>query len=126
MSARGPPTPAEIIERFDLTPEEAEAVAGAISPINDLTSVGEDVGVLLGNADSPAPQLLGAVLKNVSKQVDLAASNTETMAKAIQFYVARQRGLAGQFLVPPEEAAAQFNEDIRPLVDALRDITPQQ
>lgn len=125
MSASGPPTPDEIAQQFDLTPQEADAVANALAPLNQLTSLGEEFGNSLATFDSVGPQLLGVVLQNLSKQVDLAASNTQMIARALQFYIERQQGAATNLVPPPEEAAAQFGEDMRPLVDAIRDVTSQ-
>lgn len=119
MSASEPPGPEALVEEFPITPEEAVAIAEAMGPIQNITGSAGSMGKTLNRAPGVGPKFAGAVLQNISAQVNLASTSFETLARAMQFYIESQSGAAGDLFPPPEVVAAQAEEDIDPLVKLL-------
>lgn len=123
MSAREPPDPDELVEQFPLSPEEAQAIADAMSPLQNATGVGDSVGNVLEDIPGPGPKLVGSVMRQVSTQVNLASQSAEVLARAITFYAEAQTGSVQNLFPPPYVLADQIQQDIDPAADFIRDRT---
>lgn len=119
MSASEPPGPDELADRFPITAVEAQAIADAMSPVQDIASAGASIGAAFENAPGAGPKLVGTVLQNVATHVDLVSNNAETVARAIDFYVTAQGGAVEDLFPPPDRIAQQLEDDAAPLVDLL-------
>jgi hypothetical protein len=115
-----PPTPEEMAAQFPIRPEEAQAIADAMTPLQDLTGVGDSFGGALQNVPGPGPKLVGSVLKNISIQVNLASQSAEAVAHAIDFYVQSQAGALEDLFPPPDVMAQQFEGDVESFGTAFR------
>lgn len=109
------PGAAELADRFPISPMEAQMIADAMTPIQDLTGVGSSVGSVMESAPGAGPPFVGSVLKTVSVQVNLASQSAETLARAIDFYVTSQTGSAEELFPPPAQMAEQIRQDAEPL-----------
>lgn len=125
MSAQQPPTPDELVEQLGLTPEEAQAVADAMTPLQDITGVGASVGSALEGAPGAGPQLIGTVLQNIANQVNLASTSVESVARAFEFYIEAQNKSIEQLFPPPSKIAENVSEDVMPLVEAIDRLAEQ-
>lgn len=119
MSASDAPSPDEVADRFPVTPDEAQVIADAVSPFQDIAGSGAAIGSAIESAPGPGPKLLGTLLQNLATHVDLASVSAETLARALAFYVDAQAGSFETLFPPPHEAIVQFSDDIAPLTDAI-------
>lgn len=119
MSAAGPPSPEELAMELGITPMEAQRIADAMTPLQDLTGVGSSVGSALSNTPGAGPRLVGTLMENISQQVDLASTSVETLARAMEFYIEAQGESLEALFPPPGELAAQAGEDAQPLIEAI-------
>lgn len=113
----GPPTPDELAARFPISATEAQIIADAMSPLQDLTGIGSSVGDAMENAPGAGPPFVGSVLKTIALQVNLASQSAETIARAIDFYLTAQGEAAEELFPPPEVIAEQLEENARVLQD---------
>lgn len=120
MSASEPPTPDELAREFPLTPEQADAFADAMTPVQDITGVGSSIGSALENAPGAGLPFLGTLLQQASAQADLASVSAETLARALEFYIASQTQTAEELFPPPEQLVAEAQRDAEPVFDLLR------
>jgi hypothetical protein len=120
MSAGQPPSPDELADQFPITPDEAQSIADAMSPLQDLAGAGGSFGSALENAPGAGPQLVGTILQNIAAQVNLASNSAEAAARAIDFYVTAQSSAFDELFPPPNQIAAQLEQD----AEALSSLTP--
>lgn len=111
----------DVANEFPLTPDEAERIADALGPAQQVAGIGSDVGAVIADSPGAGPQFVGSLLQTLSVQLDLAAVSVETLARAAQFYLATQQEAASQVFPPPSEFAAQARRDFEPLVELLRE-----
>jgi hypothetical protein len=123
MSA-SPPTPEDLQRRFPITSAEAQAIADAMSPLQNITGVGDSFGGALEDLPGAGPKLAGTVLRNISTQVNLASQSAETLARAIDFYVTAQGGAMEDLFPPPDQIAAQLEQDVETFGDLFRNEPP--
>lgn len=124
MSAADGPTPDELAEQFPITAEEAQAIADAMTPLQNFMGVGDSLGNSLEDLPGPGPKLVGTVLQNISSQVNLASQNAEVLARAIDFYVTTQAdGLEAAF-PPPHEIAEQLRQQGETITEAIEQFGP--
>jgi len=121
MSASGEPTPDDLQNEFPINSEEAQAIADAMDPIQNLAGMGSALGSGLEEAPGAGTSLAGSLLKNFSAQADLASVSAETLARAITFYIEAQSESFEVLFPPPHVALQRFGEDIQPLAELLRD-----
>lgn len=119
MSANEPPTPSDLEAQLGITAAEAQLIADAMSPLQDLTGVGSSLGSAMASADAPGPAVVGAVLESVALQVNLASTSAETLAHALDFYVQSQSATLEELFPPPSVLAQQVSDDAEPLVQAI-------
>jgi hypothetical protein len=119
MSASGGPTADDLQQEFPISSEEAQAIADAMDPIQNIATMGSALGSGLEQAPGSGTSLAGAVLQNMSTQVDLASVSAETLARAITFYIEAQQESIETLFPPPHVAVQQFGEDMEPLVELL-------
>lgn len=119
MSASGPPTPEELALELGISPMEAQQIADAMTPLQDLTGVGSSVGSALTNTPGAGPRLVGTLLQNIAHQVNLASTSVETVARAMEFYIEAQGESLEALFPPPGELATQAGEDAQPLIEAI-------
>lgn len=122
MSASGPPTPQELSDRLGIRPEQAQQIADAMGPVQDLAGVGSSLGSAMEGAPGAGPRLIGALLQNIATQVNFASTSAETVARAFEFYVEAQVGSLETLFPPPEKVAEQVSDDAMPLVEAIADL----
>ena len=115
MSANEAPTPDELADEFPIAPEEAQAIADAMSPLQRIAGAGGSFGGALEDVPGAGPQLVGTVLQNISAQVNLASNSAEAAARAIDFYVAAQSGAMEELFPPPQQIAEQLERDAETL-----------
>lgn len=123
MSAQQPPDPETIVGDLGVDPAEAQALADAMAPLQDLTGVGGSLGSALANVDAPGPQFVGTMLQTVALQANLASTSVESLARAIELYVGTQTESLETLFPPPDRIAAEAGEEAAPLVEALRRVT---
>lgn len=116
MSASQDPDVTALADEFPISPDEAEIIAEAITPLQNVTGSAAEVGKALDDAPGPGPQLAGALLQNVAAQVNLASTSFETLARAMKFYAKSQTGAVGDMFPPPEVAVEQAQQDVEPLM----------
>jgi hypothetical protein len=121
MSASGEPSAEDFQQEFPITPEEAQAIADAMDPIQNVATMGSALGSGLEEAPGAGTSLVGSVLKNMSTQADLASVSAETLARAITFYIEAQQESIDTLFPPPHVAVQRFGEDIEPLAELLRE-----
>lgn len=114
MSASEPPTPDEIASEFPISPAEAEQIANAMSPLQRFTGIGDSVGATMEQFPGPGNRLVGAVLRNVSMQVNIAAQSVEMVARIIDFYVTAQGGAIEDLFPPPHVIAQDLQAQMEP------------
>lgn len=119
MSAEGPPTPEEIVEATGIGPMEAQALANAMQPVQDITGVGGSLGSAMAGTDAAGLRLTGTVLETLSQQVDLASTSVESLARAMEFYIEAQTASFEELFPPPSTLAEQVSDDAMPLVEAI-------
>lgn len=115
----------DVANEFPITPDEAERIADALGPAQQVAGIGSDVGSVMSEAPGAGPQLVGSLLQTLSVQLDLASVSIETLARAVQFYFATQQETAAQLFPPPSEFAAQAQRDFAPLVELVREGPPR-
>lgn len=120
MGASEPPTPDELANEFPITADEAQLIADAMSPLQDIASAGGSVGSAFENAPGVGPQLAGSALNTLATQVDLVSNSAETVARAIDFYVTAQGGAMEELFPPPDQIAAQLDQDAQVVADLLQ------
>lgn len=125
MSANEPPSPAELEAQLPLSAAEAQAIADAMDPLQNLASVGDALGSGLEEAPGTGTSLLGAIFQHTSAQLDMASISAETLARAIQFYIEAQTQGFETLFPPPHMAVQQFSEDIAPLAEMLEEGPPR-
>ncbi len=125
MSASPPPTPDELAERFPISAMEAQAIADAMTPLQNFTNVGSSVGNTLEDVPGPGPKLVGAILRDISTQVNLASQSFETIARAIDFYATAQGGAFEELFPPPQELAAQLEQQADMVIDSAAALSNQ-
>jgi hypothetical protein len=114
-----PPTAADLEQRFPLSAVEAQAIADAMTPLQNLTGVGGSFGNAMEDLPGPGPKLAGTVLRTVSTQVNLASQSAEVVARAIDFYVTAQGGAVEDLFPPPQEMVTQLERDVEAFSDIL-------
>jgi hypothetical protein len=120
MSVSGEPTADDLAAQFPLSAAEAQAIADAMTPFQNIIDVGASGGKVLEDLPGPGLPLAGTMLQHLAAQANLVSVSLETLARALTFYVeAQSKGLAELF-PPPHELAAQVERDIQPVSDALR------
>lgn len=119
MSAQEPPTPEEMAAELPITAEEAESIADAMTPLQNLTDVGSSAGNVMEDLPGPGPKLAGTVLRNVSTQVNLASQSAELVARSIDFYVTAQGGAIEDLFPPPAALAMQLEQDFQTVSEAF-------
>lgn len=119
----GPPTPDELVQRFDITADQAQTIADAMEPLQDLTGIGDSIGSALEGAPGAGYPFIGAVLQNIALQVNMVSQSAEVMARAIHFYAEAQGGAVSDLFPPPHVLAGQLQEDFEPARDAARDFS---
>ena len=119
MSASEAPSPGDIANEFPISPDEAQVIADAMSPLQDLAGAGGAIGSAMEGIPGPGPKLVGIVLQNLATHADLASVSVETLAHAMTFYVESQTKGLEMLFPPPHVAAEQFGNDIQPLAKAL-------
>lgn len=124
MSASGSPqgfdTFEDVASQFPITPDEAQQIADALGPAQTVAGVGADIGSVLADSPGAGPQLVGALLQNLSVHLDLAAVSVETISRMVNFYIATQKETATEVFPPPSVAVQQAREDFRPLIELVR------
>lgn len=110
-----PPGADDIADQFALTAAEAQIITDAMTPLQDLTSVGDSVGVAMENLPGSGPPFVGSALQSISMQADLAAQSAETFARAIDFYVSAQGGAMEELFPPPDQIATELERNAEPL-----------
>lgn len=125
MSARGPPTPEELVEATGIGPAEAQAIADSMQPLQDITGIGSSIGSAMAGTDAAGLRLFGTVLEALSQQVDLASTSVESLARAMEFYIEAQTASFEELFPPPSALAEQVSDDAQPLVEALARATNQ-
>lgn len=126
MSAREPATPEELVNEFPITAEEAQAIADAMTPVQNFSDVGASLGNTFEEVPASGPRFLGVILRNLSTQVNLASQNAEVIARAIDFYVTTQTESLEAAFPPPEEIARIIREDFRPLRELASEQFPPE
>jgi hypothetical protein len=121
MSASNEPTAEDLQGEFPISAEEAQAIADAMDPIQNIAGMGSALGSGLEEAPGSGTSLVGSLLKNMATQADLASVSAETLARAITFYLDAQHESVEMLFPPPHVALQQFGEDIEPLVELLQD-----
>ena len=124
MSAAEPPDPVELERELPVSAVEAEALAEALNPLQDLSAAGASFGSAVSNLDAPGPKLLGTVLQNASTHVELMSISLETIAEAVNFYVQSQTQGAGDLFPPPHVALQQVQDDFEPLRQSIENGGP--
>lgn len=113
------PSPAELEQQLGITAQEAQIVADAMTPVQKLAGAGSGIGSALDNAPGAGPRLVGAMLENIAMHVELTASNVETLARALDFYIQAHGEGVRETFPPPHALMQQVSEDVEPLVEAL-------
>lgn len=126
MSASDGPTPEELAERFPISPEEAQAIADAMTPLQNLTDSGASLGNVMEDLPGSGPKLMGTVLRNISTQVNLASQNAEVLARAIDFYVTSQTEGFEELFPPPQVLADQLRQQGETITEAFDQFRPPQ
>lgn len=119
MSASSDPSPGELAERFPISPLEAQAIADAMDPLQDVAGVGSSFGSALENTPGAGPQLVGVVLQNMAFQINTLSTGAETLARAITFYIEAHSKGPDEVFPPPHEAVKQLQTDLEPLAGGL-------
>jgi len=112
MSTNEPPSAGDLSDRFPITALEAQAIADAMAPVQDIASASASVGSAFENAPGAGPPLVGAVLTTISQQVDMVSQSAEVIARAIDFYITAQGGQMEELFPPPDVLAEQLRGDI--------------
>lgn len=121
MSASNEPTADDLQGDFPVSSEEAQAIADAMDPIQNLAGMGSALGSGLEEAPGSGTSLVGSLLKSASAQADLASVSAETLARAITFYLEAQQESIEVLFPPPHVAVQQFEQDIEPLAELIRE-----
>lgn len=119
MSANEPPTPDDVAANTPISAAEAQMIADAMTPVQDIAGVGSSFGSAFENAPGVGPQLVGSVLQTIALQVDLASNSAEAVARGIDFYITAQTGTMEELFPPPEQLAEQLRDEAM----LLRDLT---
>ena len=126
MSASPPPTPDELVAELGVTPEDAQQIADAMEPLQDVLGVGSAVGNGLADLDAPGPALVGTMMEQMALQVNAASTSAELLARAGEFYFESQVGSFEDLFPPPDKVAERAGEDAMPAIEALSRIVNQQ
>lgn len=125
MSANEPPSPAELEAQLPISSVEAQAIADAMDPLQNLASVGDALGSGLQDAPGTGTSLVGSIFQHASTQLDMASVSAETLARAVQFYVEAQTEGFETLFPPPHVAVQQFSDDIAPIAEMLEKGPPR-
>jgi hypothetical protein len=119
MPPSGPPTPDELQQQFPISPEEAQAIATAMTPLQDITGVGSSLGSAMEGLPGTGPAFAGTVLQTIAAQVNLTSQSAEAVARALQFYVQAQEESFEAAFPPPDVIAEQLQRTVEPLAEGV-------
>jgi len=113
------PDPEEVASELPISPDEAEAIAAAMDPVQDLLNAGASGGEVVQSLPGAGPSFIGTLAQGIAAQVNAASVTVETVARALRVYVELQGDSLQSIFPPPEQAFSQVQSDLETFQEAV-------